>query len=388
MSKDKMSFKKYIAGVLIASIVGGGMIGVGIGVVESFTKQAKKQASVDQNAFSFSKLNVNSTVDYSQLKYVPETTTTDIKNTVGPAIVYIESTVVASDYFNRATEAKGSGSGIIYKTTADKYYIVTNNHVIDGAKKVNVTFEGGQIIEAKIAGADSASDLAVIQVNKADMTEATLKAIKVAQFGNSDDIQVGEQAVAIGNPLGSEFENSVTQGIISALNRQIQVDDRNLTVIQTDAAINPGNSGGALVNSKGQVIGINSVKITLTEVEGMGFAIPTKVAVPIFEDLITNGAIQRPQLGIKGSNVTQDIGEIYALPTGVYVAEVLKGSSAEAAGIMAKDIITDFNGEKILSMEQLSSLIKECKVGDTVEIRIVRNGKTAKTLKTTLQAGK
>jgi serine protease Do len=220
------------------------------------------------------------------------------------------------------------------------------------------------------------------------MSEATLKAIKVAQFGNSDDIQVGEQAVAIGNPLGAEFENSVTQGIISALNRQIQVDDRNLTVIQTDVAINPGNSGGALVNSKGQVIGINSVKINLTEVEGMGFAIPTKVAIPIFEDLIANGAIQRPQLGIKGTNVTQDIGQIYALPTGVYVAEVLKGSSAEAAGIMAKDIITDFNGEKILSMEQLSSLIKACKVGDTVEIRIVRNGKTAKTLNITLQAGK
>lgn len=387
MGQQKMSFKKYIAGVLVASIVGGGMIGAGIGIAGSFTQKSKDNVNVSENTFSFSKLSFDSNVDYSQLQYVPETTTTSIKNTVGPAIVYIESTVVTNDYFNRAAQATGSGSGIIYKTTSDKYYIVTNNHVIEGATKVNVTFEGGQVLQAKITGADASSDLAVIEVSKSDMSQATLKAITVAQFGNSDDIQVGEQAVAIGNPLGSQFDNSVTQGIISALNREIQVDDRNLTVIQTDAAINPGNSGGALVNSKGQVVGINSVKITLTGVEGMGFAIPTNVAVPIFEDLIENGSVQRPMLGIKGTDVTEDIGEIYALPIGVYVAEVAQGSSAEKAGMVATDIITDFNGEKILSMEQLSGLIKVCKVGDTVDVRIVRDGKTALTLKVQLQAG-
>lgn len=388
MDKEKRPFGQFIAGILVASVVCGTMIGVGIGVVQPLVDRYSKieETVIDENAFSFNKLDASNTTEYTQLQYVPETTTTEIGNKVSPAIVFIESVINTNDYFNRVTEGTGTGSGIIYKQANDKYYIATNNHVIDGAIKINVTFEGGQTVEAKLTGGDSPTDLAVIEVPVSEITDETKNAIAIAEFGDSDKIEVGETAVAIGNPLGSQFENSITQGIISALNREISVNDKNLTVIQTDAAINSGNSGGALVNSKAQVIGINSVKITAEGIEGMGFAIPSNIAVPILEDLIINGNIQRPQLGIKGADITGDLEKIFSLPIGVYVAEVTAGGSAQVAGIVATDIITDFNGEKIFSMEQLSESIKNCKIGDVIDVRLIRDGKTPITLKVTLQA--
>ncbi len=383
------SFKKFVSGTLLASIVCGTLIGFGIGSIKPFVTKSNDSTNtqLDENAFSFDKLNSS----YNQtnnvlLNYVPENTTTEIAHKVKPSIVFIASTITNTDYFNNVYEATGAGSGIIYKETNDKYYIATNNHVIEGAKKILVTFEGGEIVEAKLTGGDSPTDLAVIEVLKSTIPDASKNIIKVAEIGNSDELEVGEVAVAIGNPLGSQFENSITQGIISALNRQISVNDKNLTVIQTDAAINPGNSGGALANSKAQVIGINSIKIAISGVEGMSFAIPMNIAVPILDDLILNGNIKRPQLGIKGTNVTEDLGDIFTIPIGVYVAEVMAGGSAEKAGIVVTDIITEFNGEKIFSMEQLSKLIKNCKVSDIVDIRIVRKGKVGIDLKVTLDA--
>lgn len=388
MNKEKRPFGQFIAGILVASVVCGTMIGVGVGLVQPLADRYTKtqETVIEENAFSFDKLNTSNTTEYTQLQYVPETTTTEIGNKVSPSIVFIESIISTNDYFNRVFEDSGTGSGIIYKQTNDKYYIATNNHVIDGATKINVTFEGGQIVEAKLTGEDSPTDLAVIEVQASAITDETKNLIAIAEFGNSDEIEVGETAVAIGNPLGSQFENSITQGIISALNREISVNDKNLTVIQTDAAINSGNSGGALVNSKAQIIGINSLKISAEGIEGMGFAIPSNIAVPILDDLITNGNIQRPQLGIKGTDVTGDLEKIFSLPIGVYVAEVTPGGSAEVSGIIATDIITDFNGEKIFSMEQLSESIKKCKVGDVIDVRLIRDGKTPMTLKVTLKA--
>lgn len=389
MNNKKKSFGKFIVGVVTASLVCGTMIGVGIGIAKPLVfdkaNAIAAEKTNDNEVFSFDKLN-NDKVQYQQVQYVPEMSTVEIQKKVSPSIVYIESTVIAKDYFNRAFENTGNGSGIIYKKTDDKYYITTNNHVIEGANKIAITFEGGQIVEAKLVGGDSQNDLAVLEVNISDLSDETKNAISVAEFGDSDKLEVGEVAIAIGNPLGAEFENSVTSGIISALNRQIEAYDENLKVIQTDAAINPGNSGGALLNSKGQVIGINSVKISLENVEGMGFAIPSNTAIPIFEELIANGSIKKPQLGIMGKDVTQDIGNIYTLPIGVYVAEVIDGGPAQKAGIIATDIITDFNNEKIFSMKQLSELIKESKVGDTVNIRLVRDGKTPVELSVTLEA--
>ncbi len=388
MSGEKKSFGRFIAGVVAASLVCGTMIGVGIGIAKPlvFDKTDvafEEDTTESKEVFSFDNLN-NSDVQYKQVQYVPTMSTAEIQKKVSPSIVYIECTVESKDYFNRIFESTGSGSGIIYKKTDDKYYIVTNNHVIEEANKITITFDGGQIVEATLVGGDSQNDLAVLKVNISDLSDETKNTIDVAEFGDSDKLEVGEVAIAIGNPLGSEFENSVTQGIISALNRQIEAYDENLKVIQTDAAINQGNSGGALVDSKGQVIGINSAKIS--GAEGMGFAIPSNTAIPIFEDLIANGSVKKAQLGIMGKDVTQDIGAIYTLPIGVYVAEVIDGGPAQKAGIVATDIITDFNGEKIFSMKQLSELIKESKVGDTVNIRLVRDGKTPLELQVTLEA--
>lgn len=380
MSGEKRPFGQFITGVVVASLVCGTMIGVGVGITKPFAvskvNAAESNNSDGNEAFSFDKLNSSDDINYQQVQYVPDMTTVEIQKKVSPSIVYIESTVVSKDYFNRLFETTGNGSGIIYKKTDNKYYITTNNHVIEGANKITITFEGGQIVEAKLVGGDEQNDLAVLEVNASDLSDETKNNIAVAEFGDSDKLEVGESAIAIGNPLGAEFENSVTEGIISALNRQVPAYDENLKVIQTDAAINPGNSGGALLNSKGQVIGINSVKISVTGVEGMGFAIPSNTAIPIFEDLIANGSVQKAQLGIMGKDVTQDIGNIYTLPIGVYVAEVVDGGPAQKAGIVATDIITDFNDEKIFSMKQLSELIKESKVGDSVTIRLVRDGKT------------
>lgn len=390
MSGKKRPFGQFVTGVVVASLVCGTMIGVGIGITKPFAVSKVNAAEANNldgsEAFSFDKLNSNDDINYQQVQYVPDMTTVEIQKKVSPSIVYIESTVVSKDYFNRLFETTGSGSGIIYKKTDNKYYITTNNHVIEGANKITITFEGGQIVEAKLVGGDEQNDLAVLEVNISDLSDETKNNISVAEFGNSDKLEVGEPAIAIGNPLGAEFENSVTEGIISALNRQVPAYDENLKVIQTDAAINPGNSGGALLNSKGQVIGINSVKISVTGVEGMGFAIPSNTAIPIFEDLIVNGSVQKAQLGIMGKDVTQDIGNIYTLPIGVYVAEVVEGGPAQKAGIVATDIITDFNDEKIFSMKQLSELIKKSKVGDSVTIRLVRDGKTPMEVKVTLEA--
>lgn len=389
MSSGKRPFGQFLTGVVVASLVCGTMIGVGVGITKPFAVSkvnAAEANSLDNEAFSFDKLNSTDNINYQQVQYVPDMTTVEVQKKVSPSIVYIESTIVSKDYFNRLFETTGSGSGIIYKKTDDKYYITTNNHVIEGANKITITFEGGQIVDAKLVGGDEQNDLAVLEVNISDLSDETKNSISVAEFGDSDKLEVGETAIAIGNPLGAEFENSVTEGIISALNRQIPAYDENLKVIQTDAAINHGNSGGALLNSKGQVIGINSVKISVTGVEGMGFAIPSNTAVPIFEDLIANGSVQKAQLGIMGKDVTQDIGNIYTLPIGVYVAEVVEGGPAQKAGIVATDIITDFNDEKIFSMKQLSELIKKSKVGDSVTIRLVRDGKTPMEVTVTLEA--
>ena len=191
--------------------------------------------------------------------------------------------------------------------------------------------------------------------------------------------------MAIGNPLGDAYDNTVTAGVISALNRKIQIADKELTLIQTDAAINPGNSGGALVGSRGTVIGINSIKLVDTSVEGMGFAIPINVAKPIIEELVNKGSVSRPYLGIMGQDINEDVSELYEIPIGVLVRQVIEGSGADAAGIQAGDIIIEFDGEKITSMKQLTKIIESHKVGDKIEVKLIRDGSYKKTVPVTLQ---
>lgn len=282
----------------------------------------------------------------------------------------------------RTVESQSSGSGIIIDKN-DKYlYIATNNHVVEGAKTLTVQFSDGTTAAAEIRGTAPSNDLAVVQIPLSSLSEETLNTIKLAVIGDSEALSVGDAAIAIGNALG--YGQSVTTGVVSALGREVAMQDESgqsfsNKLIQTDAAINPGNSGGALINVKGELIGINSSKYADTSVEGMGFAIPMETAKPILEDLIANGVTTttgKPYLGIYGVDVTQDVSKNYNMPEGVYIAQVVEGSAAEEAGIVAGDIITKLNDKKVSSMEELKNEINEFNVGDevTVTVEIADNG--------------
>ncbi len=287
----------------------------------------------------------------------------EISRKVGPAVVGINTKVQRQTIFGTSALASGSGSGIILSNDG---YIVTNNHVIEGASEITVLLSDGAEHQAILIGADARTDLAVIKIEGDSFPAATL--------GNSSALQVGELAVAIGNPLGNELAGSVTGGYISALNRSITVDDQQFNLIQTDAAINPGNSGGALVNNYGEVIGINSVKMSASGVEGIGFAIPIDEAKPIIDDLIANGYVKgRPIIGIAGRDVTKQDSMYYGIPVGIYVVEASPYSAAERAGIKTGDVIVEFNGVKVETMDELNKEKEKYLAGDTVVLTVIRN---------------
>lgn len=282
-----------------------------------------------------------------------------------------------------APNETGTGSGVVYKINDDKAYVVTNHHVIDGASQVEVILANGEHVAAELLGSDDLTDLAVLTID-ADHVDT------VAPLGNSSDLVVGETAIAIGNPLGTEFAGTVTKGIISGLERSIDVDlngngiaDWTVEVIQTDAAINPGNSGGALINENGEVIGINSMKIALHTVEGIGFAIPIDEAIPVIEQLEVSGQISRPFIGISAvdlstvpeRNIEQTLNLDPANTDGVVIAEVHPDSAAEEAGLETYDVVTAINDDPIDSMMDLKKyLYSETSIGDTITITYFRNG--------------
>ena len=283
------------------------------------------------------------------------------------------------------------GSGVIYTTANGKGYIVTNNHVISGAAKVKVILASGKTISAKVVGKDSTSDLAVLSIDSKYVTQT-------ASFGDSSSLQSGQTVIAIGSPEGSEYASTVTQGIISSPSRTITYNSNQMTVIQTDAAINSGNSGGALVNSDGQVIGINSMKLSSSSsgdsVEGMGCAIPSHEVVTIVNQLVKKGKITRPQLGIKVAAIAElnsyykkQLGISTSLKKGLYVDSVTSGSAAASAGIKKGDVITAADGKTVNDVATLHSILYSHNVGDKVKITVNRNGKTM-TFTVTLQAGK
>ncbi len=286
-----------------------------------------------------------------------------------------------SQGYTTQQEVEGSGSGIIVGKNDDNLLIATNYHVVSGADTVSVTCIDGETYAATVNGYDEDKDLAVVSVPLSDISDDTMDQIKVATIGSSDDLKVGEQVVAIGNALG--YGQSVTTGIVSAKNRKMndqgieQDEDSDATnLIQTDAAINPGNSGGALLNTAGEVIGINSVKYSDTSVEGIGYAIPMDTAKPIIEELITNEKVDESNsayLGIVGVDVTSDVAKTYNMPTGVYVAQVMEGAAAEQAGIQKGDIITKFDGKDVTSMEKLSYNMQYYAAGTTVDVVIERS---------------
>ncbi|MCZ2259196.1 S1C family serine protease [Sporosarcina sp. G11-34] len=271
--------------------------------------------------------------------------------------------------------ASGTGSGVIYNADKNYAYIVTNNHVIEGAEKIEVSLESGETTTAQLVGSDALSDLAVLKID-AKYAKSTL------EFGDSDTLRAGDSVVAIGNPLGLDFSGTVTQGIVSAIDRSIAVKtsagEWELNVIQTDAAINPGNSGGALLNLQGQVIGINSLKVSESGVEGLGFAIPSNEVVPLIKDMKENGHVERPYIGVGLANLNQVPGQyVQNLPTsvegGVMVVTVDPESAAGIAGLQEEDIITAINGTDLKNSTELRKfLYSELNVGDKAAFTVYR----------------
>ena len=308
----------------------------------------------------------------------------DIAGNVMPAMVSITNTSVQEvmDWFRGGSmqyESKSAGTGVIMGENDDELLIVTNQHVVDGANKLAVTFINETSVEGTVKGMDDDNDLAVVAVDLDEIDADTLGRIRIANAADSNEIRVGEQVVAIGNALG--YGQSVTYGIVSALGREVAVRDsfgvsKYEELIQTDAAINAGNSGGALLNMSGQVIGINSVKASANGVEGMGYAIPTAKALPIIQRLMNREAADTvseedmPYLGIVGENVDADVAQLYHLPVGIYLREVTEDSPAEEAGMKEGMIMVALNDEKIETVEDLQNLLQYYKAGETVNCTV------------------
>ncbi|WP_100374307.1 S1C family serine protease [Bacillus sp. FJAT-45037] len=320
--------------------------------------------------------------DVQAVNYSVSSDVTQAVDQVSDAVVGVIN-IQQSNPFQQQGGDEGTGSGVIYKTTGDKAFVVTNHHVIDRANGIEVSLSDGTRVQATLLGSDVITDLAVLEIDSSEVDT-------VADFGNSDALRVGEPAIAIGNPLGLRFSSSVTQGIISATERSIPVDltgngqvDWHAEVLQTDAAINPGNSGGALLNIEGQVIGINSMKIAQSSVEGIGFAIPTSVALPIIEDLERYGEVKRPQLGVGIQSLSEIPSyhwqETLKLPgevnAGVMVSSIAPMSPAERAGLEQYDVIVAIDGEDIADGHDLRRfLYTEKQIGEEVEVSFYRNG--------------
>ncbi|NLK37145.1 MAG: PDZ domain-containing protein [Epulopiscium sp.] len=372
-SKKKSShsrWRRFLAACLVVSIAGGGSMGVGLGVTQHYFDKRQAMENVESDIATFSATAVSQNGEAKSL--------VEIIRYVTPSVVSISTKAkTMATYFGGFSvpyESSGAGSGVIFYADKEKVGIVTNEHVIDNATNIQVTFAGDKTVSAKVIGKDTTSDLAVLSVSRSALEQSGIKDIKVASFGDSSALEVGESVVAIGNALGEGL--TATDGIISATGKQINIDGKQLKVIQTNAAINPGNSGGALVNNKGQVIGINTAKSFESAVEGMGYAIPSNIIQPIMEKLLTDGSIPKPYIGIRGSDISNDVAQLYQLPVGVLIREVIPGGSAEQAGLKAGDIITKFAGKPVLTMDSLVAALGEVKVGSSVSVHVIRDGNT------------
>ena len=298
-----------------------------------------------------------------------------VARTVGPAVVGITNKALARDFFDRTFETEGVGSGVIFKSDG---YIITNNHVIAGAKEIIVSLSDGNTINGTLIGTDEMTDIAVVKVEAKDLPTAPL--------GDSDEVVVGEPAIAIGNPMGLEFQGSVTVGVISALNRTLDLNDKRVKLLQTDAAISPGNSGGALVNADGEVIGINSAKLATTGVEGMGFAIPINTVKTIVNELMEKGYVARPYLGVTifDKPTAARYGYQLSIEKGVYVFQVAIDSPAGRAGFQRGDILLSIEGKEVNSVTDVRNEVASHKVGDKVKVLYDREGRQ-ETVEVTLE---
>ena len=386
MSQEQLTRKKSSKAFkngFIGGLVGGAIAvagGVGIMAVTNPANQATTPATQP------SQTHVETTNISTGTKGGTEITkvVAEVKNAV-VSVINKQATSRNNVYGTQQTGGElataSEGSGVIYKNEGGYAYIVTNYHVIAKSQELEVLLADGTREKAELVGSDQWTDLAVIRIANTNVTT-------VAEFANSDEVEVGETAIAIGSPLGTEFATSVTQGIVSATNRSVATDvdgdgqeDWVVTAIQTDAAINPGNSGGALINSAGKLIGINSMKISKSSVEGIGFAIPSNEVASIIKQLETDGKITRPALGISMVNlssvnerVIEQLNLAKDVKNGVVIAEVTANGSAKAAGLQAYDVIVEIDGQKIQGIQNLRKVLYSHKVGDKMEVTYYRNG--------------
>lgn len=378
--KEKKKMPKFIKVISLALV---------FGIVASVAFQATNLVA-DRFLGTTESREVKSVDNTKISQSTGETAKSDIASIaeeVMPSVVSITNLSVqqVQSFFGgiQEQESKSVGSGIIISQNDSELLIITNNHVVEGNETLTVSFVDEESVEAQVKGTDAAKDLAVIAVQTKEIKDTTMDQIKVASLGNSDQLQVGESVIAIGNALG--YGQSVTSGIVSATGRELDGIDEKL--IQTDAAINPGNSGGALLNANGEVIGINTAKVATDTVEGMGYAIPISSVSDIIENLMNQetktkvSEAEQGQLGIQGVDVTADSSEMYNMPTGVYVSEVIAGGGAKKAGITKGSVITGINGTSIDGMQALKEQLQYYRAGETVKITVAtpeKNGEYAK----------
>ncbi len=392
---NKRTFwKKGVAVVASAAVFGGVAGGAFYGIAGNQIKKLDALTNTTTEAVSTTSAPTTESLSLTSTASVGNgMDVSTIAENVMPSVVAINISAIVEQQgmfgYTQQYEAEGSGSGIIIGENDSELLMVTNNHVVSDATTVNVTFADGESYEAQVKSTDSDTDLAIVVVKLRDIKESTMNQIKIATIGDSDSLKVGEQVVAIGNALG--YGQSVTTGIVSAKDR---TNSTNTTpLIQTDAAINPGNSGGALLNMKGEVIGINSSKYSDTTVEGMGYAIPITAVQDRLDDLMNRQTREKVSeeekgyLGISCQTVSSDVSEAYGIPTGVLVAEVQSGSAAEKAGIKKNYVITKIDGQSISSAEELTEKLNYYKSGETVPITyeyMKNNEYTEKTVDVTL----
>lgn len=385
VKKEKKRRAAWLSPIL-GGIIGGGLV---LGIVPNLPGEQHKTEAV-----SDTKQVQSSNFTSTPLKNT--SSVADMVEELEPAIVGVsnyqasQSSQFGLDGGSSSETESGTGSGVIFKKDGEKAYIITNNHVVEGANKLSVTLYNGKTETAKLVGKDAISDLAVLEISSSNVKKA-------ASFGDSSKLRIADKVIAIGNPLGQQFSGTVTQGVISGLNRTVDADTSQgtveMNVIQTDAAINPGNSGGPLINSSGQVIGINSMKVSENGVESLGFAIPSNDVEPIVDQLLAKGKVERPFLGVQMIDMAQ-VPETYQentlglfgdqLSKGVYVKEVQSGSPAAKAGIKSNDVIVQLNGKDVDSSADIRQILyNQLKIGDKTTVQVLRSG-SKKTLNVTL----
>lgn len=383
-AKKERHINKVVLVIILALvfglIAGGTMFGVNFGLNYFFPSESNQVNIPFTNVFETTATDEDSLIEDNT------STVTDVSKVVEesmPSIVALTTTQVVDyesiyPFYNGDGESQevesGSGSGIIISKNDTELLIITSNHVVEDSTNVYVKFVNETSVNATVKAAKKDEDLAIVSVPLSSIDEETLSQIKIATLA-TEDVKVGEGAIAIGNALG--YGQSVTTGVISALNRAVTVEELTLSLIQTDAAINPGNSGGALLNMKGEVIGINEAKFSTTGVEGMGFAIPITTKTDIIEQLVNAEAREkvaeanRGYIGISGKDVSSSISKLYNIPEGVYITQVITGGAAELAGIQKTDVIVELNGEEVKSMEDLQEILEYYESGQTVSLKIM-----------------